>query len=145
VEHVRVLDPLHRRDVNRAPVRERPEAVGRPPAPTCRAHERRRGDADHDLAIALQGDQRGEDADAAHELTGAVDGVHDPARSPSRRVAAGLLAKHDVVGPGDCDALADGLLDGAVDGRDGAAVQFILERQPARLEVGAGDLVRDVG
>src|SRR6266568_5090742 len=114
VAELRVLEARHLRDPQRHAVGEGTGAPGRPPAP---AECRRGGQTDHQAAVALQGDQRGEHRDAADVVLGAVDRVDDPARGCLGAVAPGdaeLLAKDRVVGPLLADALAQQLLGGPV-------------------------------
>src|SRR6266508_198951 len=88
----RILDPGDPRDVDRLAVEVGPFAAGGPPAPV----QRRRGnDADDELAVALEPDQRREHGNPAHEVLGAVDGVDDPADRAASDLAA-LLAEHRV-------------------------------------------------
>ena len=86
-----------------------------PPSERCvesQTHRRGRRNGHHDLAIALEGDQRRPRLIAADKAPGPVDRVHHP---PPGGVAiaddAELLADERVVGPLIADALADVGLD----------------------------------
>src|SRR5439155_2118282 len=71
-----VLDARHLGDPDPLAVRKRTLAAHRPPTPAkCGG----RDEAQLDAALALQGEQRCEDRDAAHVVRRAVDRVDDPA------------------------------------------------------------------
>ena len=63
-------------------------------------------DADRDLAMLLERDQRRPDRDVAHEVLRAVDGIDDPARRDIPG-AAELLAEEPVLGERPAEDLDD--------------------------------------
>ena len=110
------LGVAHRRDARHldapgglAPVaRPRPAGPPRPPALV----ERGRGqDGRLELAVALDGEQRPEQRDAADEVVGAVDRVDVPADRRVGGLAAVLLADEAVIGERVEEPAADHPLD----------------------------------
>ena len=110
----------------------RPSAPDRPPAT---AERRRRHDADHDLAVDLEGDRRRPPWPPEGEVVRAVDAVEYP---PPRRVAglwADLLADHGVVWTLATEHVEHRLLGVEVDLRDRSAVRLVNRRQVLTREV----------
>src|SRR5690606_21210366 len=91
-------------------------AATRPPA---RVERGRRSDADLQLTVALDRDQRGPDRQAPREAVRAIDRIEDPARRSrcARRVPL-LFPEDAVIGEALEDACAQGGLHGAVAARD---------------------------
>ena len=95
VAHDRVLDPCHAGDMNRLPVEVGALAASAPPAPVqCRCAD----DADDELAVALEPDQRCEHRNAAHEIPRPVDRIDDPPNRAGPGLTA-LLAENCVARP----------------------------------------------
>jgi hypothetical protein len=87
------------RDVDRslAPVGAQVSAGAAPGEPAA-MHPGRRDEPQLQDAVALEGEQRGEDLDAAHDVVGRVDRVDDPAPVARRLPPAELLAEDGVAG-----------------------------------------------
>ena len=94
---------------------------------------RRRGDAEDDAAVALEGEQRRPDRYAAGEVLCPVDRVDDPADT-AVRVAALLFSEDVLARTLPCDPLAHHLLDRSVGVRDRAQVGLRLDVQVDRAE-----------
>ena len=118
---------------------ERALSAHRPVELALRDHVAR---AQHHLVVHFEGDQVAPGPQPPHEVTGAVDRVHDPAASAPARVAGALLAEEPVVGEGRAQLRDDELL--ALPVGDGHrrvvglvlapdAPRGVLQRQLARL------------
>ena len=83
------------RPLSKVVARDGALATGRPPATR---HGRRRDGGHDQLPLFLDGQQGAEDRNAADQVMGAVDGVHDPARSACAGLAAEFLAQYAVIG-----------------------------------------------
>ncbi len=97
-----------------------------------RAERGRRDDAAHEMALALERDQRRPDRDPAQEVPRAVDRVDDPADVAS--VVALLLAEHAFTRPVARDAIAQHALGRAVGVGDRREVGLRLDVQVARAK-----------
>ena len=142
----RVLEAAYVGDVALRGLEQRaagPRAVaGRgPPAPL---ELRGRDDAEHDLVVDGERDQGGPDGDAADEVLGAVDRVHDPAPLAVAGRAL-LLAGDGVPRPDPRQGAADGLLDGLVGVGDRRQVGLAHDVQVEGLEPVRGRGVRIIG
>ncbi len=138
-EHA-VLDPVDAGDPDGRPVQIGAVAAAGPPPP---GEGGRRDDADHGLAVPLEGDQRREDRDPAHEVHRPVDRIEHP---PSRGVAilSQLLAQDALAGTVGRDARAQRPFDLAIDLRHRRQVGLRLDAEVERPEARQGDRVGEI-
>ena len=134
---VRVRQPRDLGHADQLPVRERPAAA---PCPPPSAERGRRRDADHDLAVDLEPEQRGPRRHAAHEALRAIDGVHDPAARPHAR-GAELLADDRVARSVGGEAVPHRGLDRAIGFGYGRLVRLRVHVQVTSPEAAHGERV----
>src|SRR5712691_587637 len=125
VQQHRLLEVTHARHVDWPTVAERTRTARGVPA---RAQGRSTRHPRHDLTVHLDGDQRREDRYAAYEVSRAVDGIDDQARSPL------LLPTEPELGVTLASQATSRHLDLAVGRGDGAAVGFFFHLQVAGPE-----------
>jgi hypothetical protein len=107
--------------------------------PECR----RRDDRTHDVAVALEREERCPDGDAAQEVPRPVDRVDDPARR--RPVVAFLLAENTLAATVARNPFAQCTLDGSVGVRNRAPVRLRLDTEVRRAEARERQRVGVVG
>src|SRR5690606_16945513 len=113
-----------------------------PGRPVAAAERRMVADAEHDLAVHLERDQRGPLRRAGREALRAVDRVHDPAPRPRSRLSP-LLAEHRVARPFARDRGPHRVFDGLVRLGDDAAV-YLPPAAERATEAPKGDRSRGV-
>jgi hypothetical protein len=139
--HHRVVEARDARDPDRLSVRERALTSRRPPAAAERG---RRDDAEDDLAVPLEREQRRVDRDAADVALRAVDRIEDPADRRGSLGAALLLTVHGLTGPLPFQPLADRALDSPVRVRDRGQVGLRLDPKVGGPEARQRDRVGEV-